>query len=320
MLIAIGYIVVGFVLLLWAADRFVLGSAAIARNLGIPALLVGLTIVALGTSAPEIFVAIMAAIKGEPALGIGNAIGSNVANVGLVIGITALIRPIAVHSKLLKREYPVLFLIMVVVTLMLINGYLGRLEGAILLASLGVLLVWLVWTGRNPLPEEPMATEFQEEIPSTMSNSRALAWLALGLILLPISAEILVQGAVSMAKLLGISDLVIGLTVVAIGTSLPEAAASIIGVLRNEPDIAIGNVLGSNMFNLLGVMAFPGLIAPSKVDHIVLYRDIPVMFAFTIALYLMSYSGKKRGRINRLEGGVLFLGYAGYLVLLYFTD
>jgi len=310
----------GFILLVWSADRFITGAAALARDLGVSPLIIGLTIVGFGTSVPEILVSGMAAWAGEPGLAIGNAIGSNIANMGLVLGSAALLRPLAVRSQTLRREFPMLFAVMLLALALLWDGRLGRVDGAILLAALVLLMGWLVRQGLRERGYDPMAREYSAEIPSQMPLGRALLLVAVGLGALLISSRLLVWGAVNIAHLLGVSDLVIGLTVVAIGTSLPELAASVLGALRNEPDIAIGNVLGSNMFNLLAVMGLPGLIHPLAVPAEVLRRDFPIMGAFTVALFLMAYGFRGPGRLNRIEGALLLCGFIAYMGLLYYQS
>ncbi len=317
MLLNISAIIAGFILLVWAADRFVVGASAIARNLGISPIIIGLTIVGLGTSAPEMFVSATAALDGAPGLGIGNAIGSNIANIGLILGITALVAPLSIKSETLRREFPVLLAIMLLALVLMIDGYLGRIDGLILLAGLCAMIYWLIGLGLRTRKTDPMGSEYAAEMPQSMSMLKASSWFAVGLLLLVISSKILVWGASNVAHSFGISDLVIGLTIVAIGTSLPELAASVMSALKNEPDIAVGNVLGSNMYNLLVVLALPGLIAPSPLPDAVLARDYPVMVGLAIGLLAMAYGFRKPGRLTRAEGGVLLLVFFGYLAGIY---
>lgn len=318
LLIAILAILTGFALLVWGADRFVHGAAATARNLGVSTLVIGLTIVGFGTSAPELLVSAMAAISHNSGLAVGNAIGSNITNVGLVIGVTALITPLEVNSTTLRREFPLLFAIMLLTLALLLDHRLSRLDGFILLGGLVLLMIWLVRLGLSSNRPEPMTQEYEREIP-TMSLRTSLLWTLFGLIVLLISSRILIYGAVNVAHMFGVSDLVIGLTIVAIGTSLPELAASVMSALRNEPDIALGNVIGSNMFNLLGVMGLPGAIHPIDIGPEVLTRDYSFMIGLTIAMFLFAYGFKKPGKINRLEGLALLGIYATYMVVLYFS-
>lgn len=308
-------VIAGFALLVWGADRFVYGASATARNLGVSPLIIGLTIVGIGTSAPEILVSAMAAWQGNPALGIGNALGSNITNIGLVLGITALITPLVVKSETLRREYPLMFMIMLVSLMLLLDGEMSRLDGIILLIGLVIMVMWMIRLSLRR-DHDPMEDEFDKEIPR-ISTGKALFWLALGLILLLGSSRLLVWGAVDIAQAMGISDLIIGLTIVAIGTSLPELAASVMSALRNEPDIAIGNVIGSNMFNLLAVLGLPGIIHPTVLAPEILTRDYAYMIGLSIALFVMAYGFRGQGRINRVEGLLLLIAYFVYLGLLY---
>ena len=320
MLYNIVAIIAGFLLLIWSADRFICGAAATARNFNISPLIIGLTIVGFGTSAPEMLVAVIASASASPSLAIGNALGSNIANITLVLGMAALIMPLDVHSRILRKELPMLLLAMLLMLLVIEDNHLGRTDGLILTSSV-LLLMW--WVTRQALlnrADDALYEEYEKELPKPMSTRLALIWLALGLVVLVISSKILVWGAVQIATEFGVSDLLIGLTIVAIGTSLPELAASIAGALKNEHDIAIGNVVGSNMFNTLAVMGIPGLIYPSTLDAGVLDRDVPVVFMLTIALVIMAYGFKGHGRINRIEGAILLTCFVGYQVLLYFTE
>jgi cation:H+ antiporter len=313
-------IIGGFVVLTWSADRFVVGASAIAYNLKVSPLIIGLTIVGLGTSAPEMLVSIVAAWQGNSGLAVGNALGSNIINTGLILGVSALIIPLKVHSSIIRRELPVLLLVMVIALLLLLDGTLGRLDGIILLTGMALVVTWLIRVGKtSPPPEDPMSDEFADEMPTDMGMGRAVLWLIVGGLCLLGSSRLLVWGAVSVAESMGISDLVIGLTVVALGTSLPELAASVMSALKNEHDIAIGNVIGSNIFNLLAVLGLPGLINPGAIDAEVLTRDFPVMVGLTLALFVMAFGFRGPGRINRFEGALLVLAFCGYQTLLYFS-
>lgn len=308
----------GFALLIWGADRFVEGASATASNLGVSPLIIGLTIVGFGTSAPEILVSLMAALDNNPGLAIGNALGSNITNIGLVLGVTAIIIPLTVKSDTLRREYPLMFSIMLVTLALFADGYLSRVDGFILLGGLVLLVYWLIRLGMRQSRVDPMEKEFAREIPR-MLMPRAVMWVVLGLLTLMVGSRLLVWGAINIAQALHVSDLVIGLTIVAIGTSLPELAASIMSALKKEPDIAIGNVIGSNMFNLLAVMGLPGAIAPMRVDPAVLTRDFPFMIGLSIALFGLSYGFKGDGRLGRASGILLVVGYCSYLITLYLT-
>jgi cation:H+ antiporter len=317
MLYFIGAVMVGLALLVWSADRFIAGASGIAVNLGVTPLLVGMTVVAIGTSAPEMLVSVVAAWDGNTGLAVGNAIGSNIANVGLVVGATAVVRPLTVSSQTLRREFPVMFVVMLAVLGLMADGYLGRLDGLLLVLGAGLVTYLLVRIGTATGAGDPLLGEYAAEIPTGLSTGRAILWAIAGLALLLLSSRLLVWGAVNIAQVFGVSDLLIGLTVVAIGTSLPELAASVAGAARGEPDIAMGNVIGSNMFNLLPVLGLPGLIHPAPMPGDALHRDYPVMLFLSVVLFGVAYGFRGPRRINRLEGALLLLLFAGYLAYLY---
>ncbi|MEN8179554.1 MAG: calcium/sodium antiporter [Pseudomonadota bacterium] len=304
-------ILAGLALLVVTADRFVAGAAALAQNLGVSTLVIGLTIVGFGTSAPEILVSGMAALSGNPGLAIGNAIGSNIANIGLILGVTAVIVPLTIASKTLQREYPIVVGVTLLSLLLVIDGELGFNDGLILLLLLFVVLFYM-WKVASRGADEILAAEIEAEMPEAMSTGKAVIWLALGLSGLLIASKMLVWGAVGIAEWLGVSDLIIGLTIVALGTSLPELAASIASALKNEPDLAIGNVLGSNLYNLMAVLSIPGLVAPGPVAAEVLTRDMPVMLALTLAIGGVAWSLRGTHRISRIGGVLLLFAYCGY--------
>jgi len=308
-------ILTGILLLVWGADRFVDGASSVARNLRVPPMVIGLTIVSIGTSLPEMVVAAAAAMDANRNLGIGNALGSNIANIGLVLGVTALVMPLTVKSMTLRREMPVLLLVTLFAFVLMSDGVLDFIDGIALIVGLVFVLLWIshiALKDRN----DPLVHEFTDSIPEKMSMRQSVFWFVLGLLVLLGSSRLVVWGAVEIARTLGVSDLVIGLTIVAIGTSLPELVASIVGALKGEADLAIGNVIGSNMFNLLAVLAMPALIHPGAFDSQALLRDFPVMLGFTLTLFVVSF-GLKTGRISRLEGLFLVGGFAGYLYLLF---
>lgn len=313
-------IVAGFLLLIWGADRFVFGASGTAKNLGVSPLIIGLTIVGFGTSAPEMLVSGVASWNNNAGLAMGNAIGSNITNIALVLGVTALVMPLTVKSETLKRELPILLIVMILVLLLVVDGDLLRGDGLLLIFGMGLMIYSVVMLGLRTRRSDPLTAEFDEEIPAEMSMTRALTWLLIGLIVLFGSSHMLVWGAVNVAKAFGLSDLIIGLTIIAIGTSLPELAASIMSALKNEHDIAIGNIIGSNMFNLLGVLAMPGIMNPGDVPDDLLVRDFPLMLGLTVGLIVMAYGVGRNGRINRIEGGVLLLVYISYMYSLYLTS
>ena len=312
-------IIGGFVLLIWSADRFIFGAAAAARNMSISPLVIGLTIVGFGTSAPEMVVASFASLDGSPAMAIGNAIGSNITNIALVLGAAALIIPLDVHSRILKKELPLLIVAMLLMLVLLIDGVLSFTDGVLLFGSLIMIMWWITHQALAERNHDVMEDEFDDEIPSGVPMGKAIFWLVAGLLLLVASSKLLVWGAVNIATAMGISELVIGLTIIAIGTSLPELAATIAAALKKEHDIAIGNIVGSNLFNTLGVLAIPGLLAPAPLVEGILERDVPVVFTLTITLFIMAYGFRGPGRINRFEGGILFIAFCAYQALLYFT-
>jgi len=322
MLLSSAAILAGFLLLIWSADRFVIGASGIALNFGVSPLIIGLTIVGFGTSAPEMIVSGVASYEGTPSLAVGNAIGSNITNIALVLGVTALVSPLLVNSKILKREYPVMFFIMVLAWGLLWDGKLSHSDGYILMSGMFVLMIAITMIGlrekKQGRQSDPLEQEFAEEIPRDMSTGMAFLWLFIGLIVLLISSRMLVWGAVNIAHEYQVSELVIGLTIVAIGTSLPELAASIASALKNEHEIAIGNIIGSNMFNLLGVLGIPGImVGIEKLEPSVLSRDYPVMIALSVLLFIFAYGFKGKGKINRPEGGILLVCYIGYMVVIY---
>jgi cation:H+ antiporter len=318
MLLNIIAIFTGFAILVWGANRFINGAAALANNLGVSPLMIGLTVVGFGTSAPEVLVSSIAAIDGNPGLAIGNAIGSNIANIGLILGITALITPLSVHSGVLQREYPLLLAISLISLALMWDGTLARIDGAALMVLLFFILGWMIRSAKAG-GGDPIAGEFDAEIPHDVPTSKASGWLIVGLLALLLSSRALVWGAANLAAALGVSDVIIGLTIVAIGTSLPELATTIASALKGEHDIAIGNVVGSNLYNILAVLALPGLIAPGPFLPEVLNRDQPIMIGLTVALFLMGYGSGNQGRINRLEGLILLAVFVGYQSLLFFS-
>ena len=313
-------LLVGLFILVIAADKFVIGTVSIARKLGVSPLLIGLTIVGLGTSAPEILVSAFASWNGNPGLAVGNAIGSNIANVGLILGCTALISPLVFSSGLLKRELPVLMVVSLACFFMAFDG-LGVIDGIVMLIMLASFVIWLIRLAkkdqqRNSV-DDPLEQDVLNEMPEDVSTRKAWLFFIAGLVGLLLSSRLLVWAAVNIAESFGISDLVIGLTIVALGTSLPELAASISSVLKKEDDLAVGNIIGSNMYNLLAVYSLPGLIAPGPVAESVIYRDFPVMLGFTGILFILGYGLAKSGKINRWEGSGLLLAYCSYQWVVY---
>lgn len=311
-------VIVGLLLLVWGADRFVHGAAATARNLGIPPLLIGLTIVAVATSAPEILVSIVAALRGEPDLAIGNAIGSNIANIGMVLGVVAILRPIELKSATLRREMPALLAVTLLTVALFLDSFLSRVDGLVLLTGLIIVMFWLTRLGFRSSSSDPLQAEFDAEIPRHMSMRVAIFWLLVGIATLLVGAELMVDGAIDIAKALGVSEVVIGVTLVALATSLPELAVSAVSAFRGEYGLAIGNIVGSNIFNLLAVIGIAAVIQPAVLPPSVLSLHIFVMVAFTLVLFAMTYEYDGRGLITRLEGFALlgaYLAYQAYVVV-----
>lgn len=311
-------ILVGLVFLVWSADKFVIGAAASARQLGMSPLLVGLTIVSIGTSAPEMFVSAMASLDGAGNLAIGNAVGSNIANIALVLGITALISPIPLQKRLLKRELPLLMIVSLLGGVVLLDLVLDLVDALILIVAL-VFAIYLMFQQTSDSGESIIDSEEAEEIEST-TTGKAIFWLITGLVVLIASSKALVWGATGIASALGVSDLVIGLTIVAIGTSLPELAATVTSALKGHHEIAIGNVIGSNIFNLLAVMPIPGVLALTAVEPMALYRDYVIMLAVTLALLILFAINYRKGNLGRISGVLLTSSYAVYMYFLFMAS
>ena len=309
---SIAALVLGLALLVWSADRFIAGAAATARNLGMSPMLIGMTIVSIGTSAPEILVSAIAAIGGNPGLAVGNALGSNIANIGLVLGITALIAPLPINMKLMRKEIPLLLGITLLAGALMLDGQIDLTDSFILVAALVVSLLWLFRGDAGAMADD------EEEIPD-MAQRKALFWLVVGLAILIASSRMLVWGAVNIATTFGVSDVVIGLTIVAIGTSLPELAASVASALKRHHEIALGNVVGSNIFNLLAVLPVPGFFATVAIDPEVLSRDFMTMAGLTFLVAALIVLMRKKGKLNRMEGGLLAAIYVGYLYVIYLS-
>ncbi len=317
MLLQISLFIVGLALLSWSADRFVYGASALAKNFGISPMIIGMTIVAMGSSAPEIMVAATASLGGTPDTAVGNAIGSNITNIALVLGITALCKPLLVASVTVKREMPILLAVSLTAAYFLSDLNLERWEGGVLLFLFFLTIGGLTLLSLKADRKDPLAQEADEEIPSDVPMQKAVIWVLVGLFLLPFSADIMVDAAVNIATHFGMSDLLIGLTIIAIGTSLPELAASIAGVMKGEDDLALGNIIGSNIFNILAVLAMPGLIAPGMIDAFAAERDMYVMLGLTLLLLAFSFGIRGVRKITRWEGGLLFAAFLGYQVLLF---
>ncbi|MGS0680413.1 calcium/sodium antiporter [Shewanella sp. 125m-7] len=319
MLFNIFMLVAGLGALVWSADKFVYGAAAFARNLGLPPMLIGLTIVAMGSSAPEMFVAATASLDGMTDTAIGNVLGSNIANITLILGITALLGAISVSSQTLKREIPMMLVATLIVGYFLYDGFLTRIEGISLLVLFIALMGYLIWHGLNNKNRDALAEDAENEIPADVPTRKAILWLVVGMVLLPLSADWMVQGAVGIAKAYHLSDLVIGLTIIAVGTSLPELAACVAGVLKKEDDLAIGNIVGSNLFNILAVLAIPGIIAPGAVDAAASTRDFYMVLATSSALAILILLSGRARQLKPWHGVVLLITFIAYQALLFLS-
>ena len=326
MILSIVAIVVGLVLLVWSADRFVDGAVGVARFLGMSTFLIGMVIVGFGTSAPEMVVSILSAMNDTPQLALGNAYGSNIANIALILGTTALIAPVVVQKQAMSRDIPVLLAMTVLTVLLLWDGNVSLVDGVVLLVAFAAIMTFNILSELRQKRKRKKSAEVHDELESESTEQVSIVksslLLLLGLVLLIVSSRMLVWGAINVAQALGVSDLLIGLTIVAVGTSLPELASSIAAARRGENDLAVGNVIGSNIFNTLVVVGLAAVIAPIKaMEPEVLIRDLPIMSALTLLLFFICIpfkkkNGKRVSGFGRI-GGAFFLSlYIAYLVLL----
>jgi cation:H+ antiporter len=313
--LALSALISGLVLLVWSADRFVEGAASTARYFGMPPLLIGMVVVGFGTSAPEMVVSAISSFQGNPGIALGNAYGSNIANIALILGLTSVISPIAVHSQILRKELPILTAVTLLAAWQLWDGELSRFDAMVLLGVFAGLMIWTILQGIKQ--SDTLGEDVEKKMQTQeLSIKQSILWLIIGLLLLIASSRLLVWGAVKIAQGFGVNDLIIGLTIVAVGTSLPELASSIIAIRKNEHDLALGNVVGSNLFNTLAVVGIAGTIHPMSVSAEVLSRDISVMALLTIILFAVGFGFRGPGRINRYEGALLLAGYIGYTIYL----
>lgn len=316
MLEAVIFLIVGLIFLVWSADKLVFGAAALAKNIGISPLVIGMTILAMGSSAPEMMVSATASLAGKTDTAVGNVLGSNIANIALILGITALIKPLSISSGVIRRELPLMIVVTLLAGVILWDSHLGFYEGVLLFVLFAAFILAMLRISHKEKNNGDSFIEDQEsEIPEGVSNLKAGIWVVIGLIVLPVAADTLVDSAVVIAKYFGMSDLVIGLTIIAIGTSLPELAASLAGVLKGEDDMAVGNIIGSNVFNILAVMGIPGILNPSVLSEHAMARDFWVMLAVSLLLVIFAL-GKSRS-INRAEGSIFFVCFVGYQVYLF---
>lgn len=302
----------GIALLVWGADRMVAGASVTARNMGVSPMLVGLTVVGFATSAPEIFVSVMAALNGVPNLAIGNVIGSNIANIGLVGGITALTWPLLVKSETLRHEFPVMVAVSILPIILIPDELLSRAEGLFLLCAFVGYFYWIIQLGLRTRGHDAIEAEFASEIPTDMKQSLAIWRIILGFALLVGGSNALIWGAENIARELGISDTVLGITVVAVGTSLPELAVSILAARKGEHALAFGNIIGSNGFNMLAVLGITAAIHPATLDGATISLHFPAMLAFTVVFFFMAYNYKGTIHVSRWAGAVLLTSFIAY--------
>ncbi|SMP49215.1 calcium/sodium antiporter [Fibrobacter sp. UWB10] len=317
MILAIVAVIVGLAVLVWSADKFVDGAVGIAEYCGMSTLLIGMVIVGFGTSAPELTVSAISASQGNPELALGNAYGSNIANIALILGATALISPILMQRSVIRGDLPILIAVSILSIVLVWDGSVVRWNGVLLLVVFALVMGYSIWRELKKAKAEASNSAEDESAGNQASLGKSILWLVLGLALLVASSRALVWGAVEIARTLGVSDLLIGLTIVAIGTSLPELASSIAAARKGENDLALGNIIGSNLFNTLAVVGLAATISPmDEIEKAVTYRDMPLMTALTVALIVLGFRRKGDGRLNRIAGAILLAIYAGYLALL----
>ncbi|MFT6371820.1 MAG: cation:H+ antiporter [Gammaproteobacteria bacterium] len=320
MLLSVSAIVFGLMLLVWSADKFVEGASSLAHHFGVSPLIIGITIIGFGTSAPEILVSIIAVMEDTPDIAIGNALGSNIANIGLILGVTAFITPVPIAKALFKREYPLLIIATAILAWCLIDGSLNQIDGLTLLLALLAILVYLIKSHRNNPNKNGIEDELSKTIPENMTLISAIIWSLVGLTVLVGSSKILVWGATDIALALGVSELIIGLTVIALGTSLPELAASIASLKKGVPDMAIGNIIGSNLFNSLAVIGIPALVTDFSINAHAVSRDLPVVVGLTILLLCFSFfPASSNQSLTRIKGLCLLCCFVIYQLYLYYS-
>lgn len=310
---------IGIVCLAFSSNWLIAGASSLAKKIGIPSLIVGLTVVAIGTSSPEIVTSCIASFKGNPNIALGNVLGSNIANIGLIIGITATFIPLTIKSSMLKKEFPILFGCMLLVGIFMLNKNISRIDGLILLVVCIMVITGLTWYSiATRKTKGLLAGQYSEEISTKEPTIRSLFKLTIGLAVLLASADTIVNNAVIIANHFKISNLIIGLTLLSIGTSLPELAISITGAIKKEYDLVVGNILGSNIFNLLLVLPLASIIKPIPVSKYALLRDFTTMVGITGLLYFLIYYFRRTEKLNGFGGSVLLLSYASYLLILFF--
>lgn len=323
-ILSIAAILVGLILLIWSADRFVDGAADLARFFGVPPLLVGMLVIGFGTSAPEMLVSAVAAVNGNVDLGIGNAVGSNITNIALVLGFTALFFSLPVDSRIIRRELPILLAAQVLALGLIYWGDFSVIDGIILFVGLILVLLWMMRTSLSSSgTEDKLIDSVEHEVPDTPHKRTAFMWTVIGLLLLLSSSQMLVWGATNIARMLQVSDLMIGLTIIAIGTSLPELAATLMSAKKGETELAIGNIVGSNIFNTLGVLAIPPLLSstmPIHADTHAIYRDMPIMIFLTLLLWLFARGCWQKNLISKMKGGIFLALFIAYEIMLFYQS
>ncbi len=317
MFLAIMLLVIGLVLLVYGADRLVYGASVLSRFLGVPPVIIGMAVVGIGTSLPELVISVTATLNGQPDMAVGNVVGSNITNILLIIGSAALIHPLTVHSAILRRELPLMLLVTILCGFVLADSYLSYIDGIILLLAASLFTVFMLNIARLAHCEgnDPLTMEQLSELPQNSNNMVAILWLVLAFVVLPLSAKMIIDNAVVIARFFGLSELVMGLTVIAIGTSLPELATSLAGSLKGEDDIVLGNIISSNIFNALIVLGVPALFSPGEINPNVFQRDYWVMLVVSIILTVLCL--RRKYRIGRIAGVLLFCGFIAYLMLLF---
>jgi len=319
MIEALAYLIIGLALLVYSADKFIMGAAATATYLGVSSMVVGLIVIGFGTSAPEMVISAIAAMQGLSELALGNAVGSNITNIALVLGVGIVVSPLLISSNTVKREMPILLLVSLFVLWLMWDGELSRIDGMILLLAMFAMTLWMAWLGlRKPKEVDILEEEFKAEMPQDVSKKAAWLWLLFGMVMLPLASVMMVKGATNIAHMLGMTDVVIGLTIVALGTSLPELSATIACMKKGEHDLALGNIVGSNMFNLLGVLGISASIKTFKLPENFLSTDYLVMLDLTFALLIFSLIYVARNKpIPRLIGILFIISYCAFNFWLY---
>jgi cation:H+ antiporter len=308
------------IFLAWGAGRFVDGASALSYNLGMSPLLIGVLVMGFGTSLPELLVSLFSSVMGNSGLSLGNAYGSNIVNIGVVLALAAVMSPVIVQNHVVKRELPLLILATAITAFLVIDFELSRSDGLTLLALFVVLAVYLIRVSlREPPKQEDSSLQNKLE-KRTISLGKSINYLVVGLAVIALCSAVLVWSARGIVTNLGVSELVVGVIILALGTSLPELVVIVVAAKRGQHELALGNVIGSNLFNTLAVVGTAGLIAPAVLDAELVTRDLPVMFAFTGVLVVMAYGwGRRTGVINKAEGGVLLLAVACYLAYLVYS-